>query len=225
LSDPLLLSPGAFISKADVLSSVDHVVYATPDLDRGVEEIEKTIGVRAVFGGVHPGRGTRNALIALGPSVYLEIVAPDPDQPAPSEPRAFGIDDLVQSRLVAWAVKSGDVDSLRNEAVTKGVRLGEMRAGSRRLVDGAVLTWRFTEPGNSVAEGIVPFFINWGESPHPAATAPKDAVLVALRVEHPDERRVRQMLQILGLGISVQHGPRPMLVAFIDGPNGRIELR
>lgn len=46
----------------ELLSRVDHLLYATPDLNRGVEEIEKLIGVRATEGGQHPGRGTRNAL-------------------------------------------------------------------------------------------------------------------------------------------------------------------
>jgi hypothetical protein len=101
---------------AELLTKVDHLVYATPDLNRGVEEIEKILGVRATPGGQHPGRGTRNALITLGPAIYLEIIAPDPEQPHPKTPRPFGIDGLKASRLVAWAAKGGDLERLRDEA-------------------------------------------------------------------------------------------------------------
>jgi glyoxalase-like protein len=79
-------------------AKIDHIVYATPDLDQGIREIEDKLGVKATLGGQHPGRGTRNALISLGPSTYLEIFAPDPGQPAPKQPRAFGLDNLKNSK-------------------------------------------------------------------------------------------------------------------------------
>lgn len=56
----------------ELVQRIDHLVYATPDLDRGIAEIEKLVGVRATLGGKHPGRGTRNAFIALGPNSFLE---------------------------------------------------------------------------------------------------------------------------------------------------------
>lgn len=207
------------------LSRVDHLVYATPDLSRGIDEIEKLLGVRATLGGQHPGRGTRNALIALGPTAYLEILAPDPDQPPPKEPRAFGLDGLKKSKLVAWYIKGSNVQRMRDEAVSKGVPYGEVKSGSRRTPDGEQLSWQFTDPARRVADGIVPLIIDWGRSPHPASTAAKGASLAGLRLEHPDGRRVRQMLRQIGLDLAVERGSRPALIAVIECARGRVELR
>lgn len=208
-----------------LLSTVDHLVYATPDLDRGISEIDALLGIRATLGGSHPGRGTRNALIALGPNMYLEIIAPDPEQPAPSSPRAFGLDTLKASRLAGWAAKSHNVDSLRSAAAAAGVPLGEANSGSRKRPDGVTLSWRSTDSGVAVADGLVPFFIDWGQSPHPSQTAPKGARLVALRAEHPNERAVTGMLRVLSLNLPVTHGRQALLVATIESARGRVELR
>ena len=212
-------------TSAELISRIDHIVYATPDLNRGVEEIEKLLGVRATAGGQHPGRGTRNALIALGPTAYLEIIAPDPDQPPPEEPRPFGIDGLKESRLVAWFVKGRDLERLRNDAVSKGVPFGKVRSGSRRRPDGVQLSWQFTDPWAAVGNGIVPLFIDWGDSPHPAVTAPKGATLVSLRAQHPDEQGVRKMLDHLGIDLPLERGESPALITVIEAPRGRVELR
>lgn len=204
---------------------LDHLVYGTTDLARGVAEIEKRLGVVPTPGGQHPGRGTRNALVSLGPGAYLEIIGPDPDQPPPSEPRVFGLDTLGASRLVTWAAKGTNLGRLHAQALRQGVPLGALASGSRRRPDGATLSWQFTDPATVVADGIVPFFIDWGSSPHPEASAAKGASLVSLRAEHPDPARVEHLLRTVGLDLAVTRGARPALVAVIDSPRGRVELR
>src|SRR5260370_42198553 len=99
-------------TKSDLLRRIDHLVYATPDLNSGIEAVEKLTGVRATPGGQHPGRGTRNALIALGPTSYLEIIGPDPEHPAPPHPRQFGIDGLKAPRPARRALKAQNLKQL-----------------------------------------------------------------------------------------------------------------
>ncbi|PWT85840.1 MAG: hypothetical protein C5B57_02195 [Blastocatellia bacterium] len=210
---------------ADLLAQIDHLVYATPDLQAGIDTIEKLLGVRATQGGQHPGLGTRNALVALGPARYLEIIGPDPEQPKPDGPLRFGIDELRSPTLVAWVAKGTDLDRFASRAAAHGVKLGEVISGSRRRPDGVVLSWRYTDPRTVVAGGVVPYFIDWGTSPHPAVTAAAGASLVGLRAEHPDADRVSKMLEEIGLPLAVRRGPKPALIATIDGTRGRVELR
>lgn len=221
-----LLAPAAPAQETSkLLSRIDHLVYATPDLKNAVETLERRLGVRASPGGQHPGRGTRNALVALGPSAYLEIIGPDPEQPKPALPRTFGIDDLTEARLVTWAAKGTNLAELAREAERHGITLGPVGDGSRKRPDGMVLRWRFTSPLTVVADGLVPFFIDWGTTEHPARSAAAGASLVALRAEHPEAERVRAQLQQLDLDLPVTNGPRPALIATIDSPKGRVELR
>jgi hypothetical protein len=216
---------GAPRAANDVLRQVDHIVYATPDLSLGIETAEKLFGVRATPGGQHPGLGTRNALIALGPSSYLEIIGPDPDQPKPAGPRRFGIDDLKAPRLLTWVAKGKSLDTFAADAKAHGVDLGAVIPGSRNRPDGVVLKWTYTDPQTVLADRLIPYLIDWGTSPHPSATAAKGVTLVGLRAEHPDPERVQQMLRQLGVDLLVTRGPKPALIATFDSPKGRVELK
>jgi hypothetical protein len=161
----------------------------------------------------------------LGTANYLEIIAPDPEQGPPQTPRPFGIDGLKESRLVTWVAKGTELEQLKREAARKSVELGEVISGSRKRPDGVALFWQYTNPWTVVADGIVPFFIDWGQSPHPARTAAAGLSLIELRAEHPDAERVQQMLRHLGLDLPVRSGSKPALIAVIKGPRGRVELR
>lgn len=207
-----------------ILSKIDHLVFATPNLAAGVEQVEKLLGVKATPGGQHPGAGTRNALIGLGDQTYLEIIGPDPDQPKPALSRRFDIDDLESSRLVTWAAKSTDLDALVKNSKQHGVDLGLVQAGSRRRPDEVLLSWRTVSP-TSNADGIIPFFIDWGTTPHPASSLPKGCTLISFRAEHPNADRVRAELSSLGLNLHVDARPSPALVATIHTPHGDVELR
>src|SRR5215475_7866945 len=222
LAIPVLRAAG---DNPGVLAQVDHLVYATPNLNLGIETAEKLFGVRATPGGQHPGLGTRNALIALGPASYLEIIGPDPDQPKPGGPRRFGIDDLEAPHLLTWVAKGKSLDKFAADSKAHGIDLGAVIPGSRQRPDGVVLKWTYTDPQTVLADRLIPYLIDWGASPHPSATAAKGVTLVALRAEHPEAEKVRKMLTQLGLGLVVTRGPRPSIIATFDSPRGKVELR
>ncbi len=207
-----------------VLRRIDHLVYATPDLALGVDTAEKLFGVHATPGGQHPGEGTRNALIALGPATYFEIIGPDPEQPRPERGRRFGIDEIKIPRLTTWVAKGTDLETFATGAAARGVNLGAVIPGSRKRPDGVVLSWHYTDPRVVLADRLVPYFIDWGASPHPSATAAKGVTLRSLRAEHPEAGQVQRMLRQLGLELAVSQGTRPALIAEFDSPKGHVQL-
>ena len=204
--------------------ALDHLVYATPDLDETIDELAHRLGVRATAGGQHFGRGTRNALLALGPSSYLEVVGPDHAQPAPLAPRWFGIDTLRRPRLVAWAAVAHDLVNVTTLAIAQGVHLGAVVAGGRTRPDGVRLAWHMTDPTTVVADGVVPFLIDWGSSEHPVKAATKGVELVSFRGEHPDTPEVRRMLHVLGVQLAVEPASVARLIATLRGPMGDVVL-
>lgn len=206
---------------------LDHLVYAVPDLQVAADDLERRTGVRAAAGGSHPGRGTRNALIGLGGNAYLEILAPDPAQPPPEGGRWLGVDASASQgpRLSAWAVRTADIGGVVRRAEAAGIRLGGIVAGSRRRADGVVLSWRLSDPRAVLEDGLVPFFIDWGSSPHPSASAPGGVVLAALRGEHPRPGDAATLLGNLGLELPVTKGERSALIAVLQTPRGLVEIR
>jgi glyoxalase-like protein len=208
-----------------LLNQIDHLVYATPDLTLGIDTAEKLFRVRATPGGQHPREGTRNALISLGPTSYFEIIGPDPDQPKPERGRRFRIDEIKAPVLTTWVAKGSGLERFASRTAAQGVNLGAVISGSRKRPDGVVLSWRYTDPRTILADRLIPYFIDWGSSPHPSATAAKGVTLVSLRAEHPDAGRVRQMLDVLGLNLAVTSGSKAALIATFDSPKGKVELR
>jgi hypothetical protein len=202
---------------------VDHLIYAVPELTAGVAVVEDRFGVRAQAGGRHIGLGTHNALLALGSRTYLEIIAPDPRQPEPSMRRPFGVDDLGSGTLVGWALACDDIDRAVAEARSHGYDPGEIGDGQRVGPSGVVLRWRAT--GSALAGGLVPFLICWGDTEHPASSAPRGLSLTSLQIEHPDPRSLAPVLAALGADIEVTSAAVPALVAQLSGPTGRMVLR
>jgi hypothetical protein len=203
---------------------VDHLVWGGPSLEAEIDRLEGLTGVRAALGGQHPGEGTRNALLRLGPDSYLELIAPDPSQPALSRPRWLGLDTLTEPRLLTWAAKATELERRVAAARAAGVHLGEVRTGRRELAAGGVLSWRLTYPDVGLGDGLVPFLIDWGDGPHPAVTAPAGIELLDLHGEHPEPGAIGARLEALGLALRVVRGPRAALVATLDTPRGQVEL-
>lgn len=204
------------------LSRIDHVILGVNDLERGIEELFRLTGVRAVFGGAHPGRGTHNALISLGGSQYLEILAPNPKD---ESPRWIGeLQSLTTLTPVGWAARGEDLPALQKSLQSQGVQTGEVRPGERKRPDGSRLAWRTLEIA-SPSSDLIPFFIEWDAgSAHPSATSPTGCKLTGFTLEDPAPDAVRKTLQAAGLGVEVRQGKDSGIRISLACPKGNVEL-
>ena len=200
----------------------DHMVLGINDLERGIAFVEERAGVRAVFGGVHPGRGTQNALLSLGTRRYLEIVAPDPKQTV--TPWVPGLPEMHEPRLVAWAAHTDDIAALARKAIAAGFSIEGPADGSRARPDGKVLHWKSFRLADDRG-GLLPFFIEWSrDSVHPSVDAPSGCQLERFLAAAPQPDKLAAEYRNLGVEIATMRAEKTQLCARIAGPKGEFEL-
>ena len=181
----------------------DHVAIAARTLDEGAAWLAGR-GLTLDPGGRHPGMGTHNRLMSLGPGEYLELIAPDPE--ADVRPCWFGLDGFDgPPRVAGWVMRA---TPLRAPA---GTRVVQARRGD--------LSWQITLPlaGQMPRDGAQPMLIDWGDGPHPSDRLPDRGVRLA-RLTLPldrlelDDRR----LMLTGAGTP--------LTATLATPDGEVTL-
>ena len=206
----------------------DHLVVAATSLEEGVRWIADKLGVQPQSGGKHVTMGTHNALLRVGPRLYLEIIATDPAGVVPARPRWFDLDEprmratLAEgAALIHWVARTRDIGE---DAPRCPEALGVITPMER-----GDLAWRMTIPddGHLPARGIVPTLIQWSDARHPADRLPETGLeLVTLAAEHPDPAPVRAALGALGLSdtLKVSYGRSPRLAAMLRTPRGTVTL-
>ena len=207
-----------------MLRFVDHLVYSTPDLDEGIHLVEQLFGTDVTPGGRHENWGTRNALVSLGEASYLEIIGPDPQRSIRQTPRLFNIDRVDRPRLVTWAAKGSNLTDIVASARSAGIDLGDVSHGNRLLPDGTMLEWQLTDPYADRMGGIIPFFINWGDTAHPAAALPAHCELIAVNLEHPHAQEAELAMKSVGITTQVATADTAGIRASIRTPNGIVNL-
>ncbi|MER6180281.1 VOC family protein [Streptomyces sp. NPDC001652] len=202
---------------------LDHLVLATPDLAATVADFTRRTGVAPAPGGVHIGFGTRNCLVSLGGTGYLEIIGPDPEQPEPRGPRPFDVDILAAPRTVTWAISPPDLDAAVTTARARGYDPGRVHPMSRRRPDGTLLEWRLTDGETQHPSGLVPFLIDWGTAVHPSASGLPATPLLALSATAPDPGEIRALLAALDTELTVTEGPVGLSFT-VDTPLGPVSF-
>lgn len=219
--------------------ALDHLVVGARSLQEGRRWLTDRLGVDLQTGGQHAGVGTHNCLLNLGGGNYLELIAPDPSQPEPTmldehgrkvrRPLPFGLDDPKVQALLAErprllhfvmrtaqleaAMASVDYDCGELMSMQRGDlhwQLGMRKEGMPQL-RGGTAEYRHVGPAF-----VLPVFINWGNTPHPANTLElRGVTFKALSIAAPS----RFLLRLAG----IEHDPRLRLVES-DSANLAAEL-
>jgi hypothetical protein len=209
---------------------LDHLLWACADLAAGVDRFEALSGVRPKFGGVHRSGATHNALVALGPRCYLEILAPT----GPASPADDSFSRLARSMpepgIITYCMRSTvGLDELAARARRAGARETTVASNGRTTPEGVQLSWRWLAPKLERFGLAFPFFIDWHDSPHPAATLTAHAAGSGVRlrrfvVGHPQAAELGRELLDLGSPIETEPATGLRFTVELDTPRGRIRL-
>ncbi|MGC9997853.1 MAG: VOC family protein [Terriglobia bacterium] len=214
-----LTLPATSWGGANVPIVLDHILLGSSDLEAGIAFIKKHTGVTAAFGGIHPGRGTRNALLSLGDRHYLEIIAPDPAQTGALD--HYDLKKLTAPRLVGWAAHPGDLNAFAARLRSANLAFDGPTPGSRKRPDGRLLEWK-TLNLQDTRSGLLPFFIEWNaDTVHPSVDAPAGCKILRFEISVPAGAELQRISTLLALDIPITHGDKPQLHASIASPGGR----
>ena len=169
---------------------MDHLVVVAERLEDGVARVESQLGVELQQGGKHDFMGTHNALLSLGPGLYLEVIAVDPDAPAPDRARWFGLDGFSGTpRLGNWVCRS---DDLSTDLARAPEDMGAIMDAAR-----GALRWQMVVPkhGQYPFEGAFPGMIQWKEGGHPSERlADRGVRLEKLEIATPSVEKLQSHL-------------------------------
>jgi len=186
---------------------IDHVIYATADLDAAAARVETALGVPAIPGGRHDGLGTHNRIVPLGGG-YLELLAVA--DRAEAERSALGgavLERIARAGdgLMGWAVAVDAVEPVAERlrvAVTTIARAG--------------LSAHLAGVAEAMAEPLLPFFI--ARDPGVADPAGRGEIggIAWLEVAG-DAERLREWLGGAALPVRVVDGPPAVRAMGVGG--------
>jgi Glyoxalase-like domain len=185
---------------------LDHITVIAPTLFAGVSHIQDCLGLEVPFGTRHDYMGTHNHRLQLGNSVYLEIVALDPEGIEPGRSRWFGLDNQEQvrsdwnegRRLRGWVASTDAIDSI---VATRRAIFGDK---VHLPPTNPTFVFSIPEDGSLPLDGAAPSIIDHQGDPTSMTSIPDlGARLRSLTLEHPNPAEIEMLYRDL----SIVHPP------------------
>ena len=203
------------------MTVIDHITITAPTLEAGTKLVEDALGVSPQKGGEHPKMGTHNLLLRIGNTLFLEVIACNPNAEKPKRPRWFALDEIkhdTPAMLKTWVVRTTDI-------YTSLERCSES-IGNIEPISRGETQWLITIPEDGslpINEGA-PALIQWQDNDsHPASKLNDYGFsLKKLQIYHPEPKRLLYFLNSIGLKDSVEiiEADKIRFIAIIDTPEG-----
>jgi hypothetical protein len=210
-----------------VSAFLDHIIWACDDLERGTRRFEALTGVSPRYGGVHASGSTHNALVGLGPRCYLEILAPAGPQTPAEDAWCRLARSAREPRILTYCMQGPrPLSQLAQIAEAAGAHDALVSNNGRVTPEGVRLNWQWVAPVFDEFGLAFPFFIDWLDSPHPAATAlgRGDVRLADFAVGHPQAADLLRTLTEIGTPVDTYTATAIEFRVRLHTPRGIVAL-
>lgn len=138
--------------------TIDHISYATTDLQATAAALREQFGLDAVEGGSHPEWGTANLIVPLGAN-FIELVGVTDLDVAMSNPVGQAVAERAQggARPLGLCLRAEDI-------AAEAARLAlPLLPGERRYADGRVLRWQQMGIAEAISTPGIPYFFEYDD--------------------------------------------------------------
>lgn len=201
---------------------IDHFAVSCESLSQGIEYVADCLEIIPTVQGAHPKMGTHNRLLSLGPDIYLEVIAIDPEAPAPSFSRWFDLDRFSGvPRLTNWICSTSDLRLALHDAPEN--------AGHPVMFERDKYRWEIAVPDDGCLpfDGCFPAFIQWYGGAHPAPDLPDVGCrLRNVSIGHPKCDALRESLTAFQMPANVlfETTKAAALTLTLETPSGERKL-
>ncbi len=200
----------------------DHIAFTAPSRTSGKAAFAEATGVDMPDGGEHPAMGTHNALTALGPDSFVEVIAVNPDAPAPARARWFDLDARSDHPALGTPIllyRTDDLEADLGRATHLGFDIGGPLALSRDT-----LTWNFAvRQDGSLPEDGAPILLQWTHGGvHPAGgMADQGLRLASIAIATPKPDQLSELFAGASICPEITAGHTPQCRVTLTCPDGR----
>ena len=152
----------------------------------------------------------------------MEVIAPDMAQDLKGN-LGSQLTTLPGPVLYTFAVSCPDIDATQSRLEAIGMQMPPPITMSRELASGQELVWRVARIGGHSFGPLIPFLIDWGNSPHPSESLPSECKLEDFWISHSNSMELNNVMQAIGVSIECREGAAA-LHATLRTPAGLISL-